>query len=71
MTPEMFYPIGALILFIALGVGLVMNMTRDKRKDAITEAATREEYEHPKRYQRTRTQFKKAADRIDTEDRTA
>ena len=50
---EMIYPIGALILAVALGVALWRNHRRNKAVDPITEAATREEYDHPERYDRT------------------
>lgn len=70
MTPEIFYPIGALILILGLVVAIWMNATRNKRKDAITEAATRAQYRDPERYQETQEQFAEAADHVDESART-
>lgn len=61
MAPEIFYGIGTLVLAAGIGYGLFRYATRDKSKDAITEAATREMKDHPERYKRTRKQFEKAA----------
>jgi hypothetical protein len=65
---ELFYFIGAMILLAGLGVAMYLDRTRNRRKDAITEAATREQY-HPKRYKRTQEQYEEAADRVDDEPR--
>lgn len=61
MGYEWLYFVGAMLLLAAFGYGLLRNITRDKSKDAITEAATREEYQHPERYERTQKAFEKAA----------
>lgn len=66
---ELFYFIGAMILLAGLGVAMYLDRTRNRRKDAITEAATREQYQHPKRYKRTQEQYEEAADRVDDEPR--
>lgn len=50
---EMIYPLGALALGVILAVFLWRNHRRNKAVDPITEAATREEYDHPDRYDRT------------------
>ena len=65
MGYEFFYFIGAIVLLVAIGYGVYRDKTRNKRKDPITEAATREEYEHPERYERTQKQYERAADRVD------
>jgi hypothetical protein len=62
---ELTYFIFAMVLLAVLGVGVYLDRTRDKRKDVITDAATREQYKHPERYQRTQKEFEKAAERID------
>lgn len=61
MGYEWAYFIGAMLLLAGLGYAVYLDRTRDKRKDAITEAATREQYEHPERYQRTQKAFEDAA----------
>jgi len=61
MGYEIFYFIGAIILLAALGYGIFRNTRRDRSKDRLTEAATREQYEHPERYQHTQKQFEDAA----------
>lgn len=52
MGPEIFYIIGGVILGIGIAYGFIAYRTRNKRNDPITEAATRELYDHPKRYER-------------------
>jgi hypothetical protein len=44
-----------------LGYGFLRYATRDKSKDRITEAATREMHDHQQRYKRTRQVFERAA----------
>jgi len=46
---ETAYPLGALALLIVLGVVWIRYQRRDKRKDATTERATRELWDHPER----------------------
>jgi hypothetical protein len=65
MGYELFYIFGAMVLLAALGYGLLRNIGRNRRQDAIREAATREEYEHPERYQQTQKQYEKAAERVE------
>ncbi|HET9229955.1 MAG TPA: hypothetical protein VFO00_01625 [Vitreimonas sp.] len=60
MGLELFYFIGAIVLLVAIGYGVASDKSRDKRKDALTEAATREQYQHPERYQKTQKQFEDA-----------
>lgn len=69
MTQEMFYIVGALLLFAALGYGLLRNIGRNKRQDAIRDAATRAEYQNPERYQQTQKQYEKAAERVGEKDK--
>jgi hypothetical protein len=46
-TPEVFYGLGALALAAALVWGLTQYRRRNRANDPITEAATRDEYDHP------------------------
>lgn len=61
MTPEFVYVLGAGILLLALGLAVFSEKTRNRSKDGLTEAATREQYRHPERYERTQKQFEDAA----------
>jgi hypothetical protein len=61
MGYELLYFIGAIVLLLVIGYGVYRDRTRDKRKDALTEAATREQYRHPERYQETQKKFEDAA----------
>lgn len=61
MGYELFYFIGAIILLAAMGYGVYRDKTRDRRKHALTEAATREQYRHPERYAETQKAFEDAA----------
>jgi hypothetical protein len=61
MTPEIFYGIGALILGLGLAYGGFRYAMRDKSKDPIAEAATREMKDHPERYDETREIYERAA----------
>lgn len=56
---ELLYGVGALLLAAALVWGIVQYRTRNKANDPLTEAATREEYDHPDRYQQEQDDFKK------------
>jgi hypothetical protein len=58
---ELVFVVGAGLLFAALLYGVLRNRGRNKRTDAITEAATKEQYEHPERYEQTQELFEKAA----------
>lgn len=58
---ELIFPLGALALAVTLAVMLWRNHNRNKAVDPITEAATREEYDHPDRYDRV------TRDRLDAE----
>ncbi|MDO8900174.1 MAG: hypothetical protein Q7V15_02355 [Phenylobacterium sp.] len=55
---ELIYPIAAAVLGLAIAYGLFRYSRRNRRNDAITEQATREEYHHPKRYDRTEEEFR-------------
>lgn len=61
MGYELFYFLGAIVLLLAIGYGIFRDRTRNKRKDALTDAATREQYRHPERYQETQKSFEDAA----------
>lgn len=69
MGLELFYIVGALVLIAALGYGLLRNIGRNKRQDAIRDAATRAEYKDPERYQQTQKQYEKAAERVEEEEK--
>ena len=55
---ELLYGVGALVLMLALVWGIVQYRTRNKANDALTEAATRAEYDHPDGYQQEQDRFK-------------
>ena len=59
LTAELLYGLGALVLLAALVWGFTQYKTRNKANDPVTEAATREEYDHPDRYQEEQDEFKK------------
>lgn len=61
MGYELFYFLGAIVLLLAIGYGIFRDRTRNKRKDALTDAATREQYRHLERYQETQKSFEDAA----------
>ena len=56
---EWLYGVGALVLLIALVWGITQYKTRNKANDPLTEAATREEYDHPDTYEQEQDEFKK------------
>ena len=56
---EVLFILGAMLLGAAIAYGAFRYYTRDRRNDAITEQATREEYRHPERYDRTEDEFRK------------
>ena len=58
-TPEIFYGLGALLLFAALAWAVLRVRGRNKANDPITEAATRDEYDHPDRYKRDQEEFRR------------
>jgi hypothetical protein len=47
---EIAFPLGVVVLAIAVAWGLIRYQTRDRANDAVTEEATRLEYEHPQYY---------------------
>ena len=51
---EMLFHIGWVVLGLALAYGLWKYYTRNKANDAVTEQATREQYEHPESYDNER-----------------
>jgi len=55
---ERLYAVGAALLGLAIAYGLFRYYRRDRRNDAVTEQATREEYRHPDRYDRTEENFR-------------
>ena len=56
---ELLYGVGALVLMIALVWGITQYKTRNKANDAVTEAATRAEYDHPETYEQEQDKFEK------------
>lgn len=54
MAPEILYGIGALILLGVLIWAVMRGGLKSKRAEAISEEATREEYNEPERYDETR-----------------
>jgi hypothetical protein len=55
---ELLYGLGALVLLIALVWGITQYKSRNKANDPLTEAATREEYDHPDTYQQKEDDFR-------------
>ncbi len=63
MTPEIFYVIGALMVGVGLAFGLWRGRLKSPTARAISEEATREQYDDPERYDETRQEeLAKAAD---------
>jgi hypothetical protein len=58
LTPEVLYGLGALVLLAALVWGITQYKTRNRANDAVTEAATREEYDHPDTYGQDQQAFR-------------
>ncbi len=58
MTWEIVFGLGALALALGIAWGLVQYKRRNKANDALTEAATHEEYHHPERFKRTQQDFR-------------
>lgn len=52
ITWELAFPVGVILLGLALAWGLFRYRTRNKANDRITEEATRQEYDHPASYGR-------------------
>ena len=50
MSLELLYGVGALALLAVIVWGYVQYKSRNRANDPITEAATREEYDHPDTY---------------------
>ncbi|MFT4956441.1 MAG: hypothetical protein ACI8U3_002848 [Brevundimonas sp.] len=64
LTWELVFPLGALALGVVLAVMLWRNKHRNKRVDPVTQAATREEYDYPDRYDdKTHDQYEAEAER--------
>lgn len=64
-TEEIAYGVGAVVLLVVLAYGVIRSRGRNKRVDPITEAATREQYEHPERYEQTQRRYEQAAERVE------
>ena len=58
LTPELTFGFGALLLMAVLVYGFVQWKRRNPANDTLTEAATREEYDHPDTYPETRERLK-------------
>lgn len=56
---EIAWPLGALLLGLAIAWGLWSYHTRNKANDRLTEEATREMYKHPDSYERTEKELRK------------
>ncbi|HKP80023.1 MAG TPA: hypothetical protein VJU34_12950 [Phenylobacterium sp.] len=57
-TPEVFYGLGALLLLAALVWGITQYKRRNRANDAVSEQATRAEYDHPDTYEREEQAFR-------------
>lgn len=58
LTPEIFFGLGALVLLAVLVWGVNQYRTRNRANDPVTEAATREEYDHPDSYRDSQDRFR-------------
>lgn len=58
MTWEMAFPIGVILLGLALAWGLLRYKTRNKANDRVSEEATRAEYSDPAGYARREESFR-------------
>ena len=51
LSIEMLYVLGLLLVGVAIAFGIRRSSTRNKANDAVSEAATRELYKDPDRYE--------------------
>lgn len=59
MGLEIVYGIGVGVLAVGLIYGILQYKARNRKNDAITEEATREQYAHPETYDERREELKK------------
>lgn len=59
MAPEIFYPIGALLLLIVLVGAVIYYRRRNRANDRVTEKATHELYKDPAHYPEKREELEK------------
>ena len=59
MGLEIVYGIGVVVLAVGLIYGILQYKARNRKNDAITEEATREQYAHPETYDERREELKK------------
>jgi len=59
MSWEILFGVGALVLAGALVYGVWRNQTRNRANDAVTESATREEYDRPETYPEVRGELER------------
>lgn len=50
LTPEMFWPIGSLLLLVVIVYGLVQYKTRNRANDRVSEKAAHALYDNPAEY---------------------
>lgn len=59
-TPELLWPVGALVLLVALIYGMIQYKTRNRANDPVTEDATKALFDDPAHYtEDTRKAFEK------------
>lgn len=59
-TPELFWPVGSLLLLVALIYGMVQYKRRNRANDGVTEKAAQTLYDNPAEYdEATREDLKK------------
>jgi hypothetical protein len=56
---ESLWHVGAVVLGLAIAIAILHNARRNRRNDRITEQATKELYDHPERYDRTKRELEK------------
>lgn len=58
LTPELLWGLGLLVLVGALVWGIARHRRRNRANDAVTEAATRAEYDRPDTYQTEEARYR-------------
>lgn len=59
IDPEILFGIGALVLLVGMFWAMVVNRRRNRANDRVTDAATRDLYNHPDGYQQRRGEYEK------------
>ena len=60
---ESLWLLGIVALGVAIAAAVIYNSRRSRRNERISEVATKELYEHPERYDRTKRELEKQVER--------